>query len=143
MERQQASAIKVASWLRNHADVQRLLTAQSEDLSPADAAIMEEQTTGRGAMIAFEVAGGREAAFHVLDALKHFKLAVSLGSTESLAEHPASMTHAGVPLETKSAYGITEGLVRLSIGIEHPDDLIADLDHALKSLVQQEKLDAF
>ena len=143
MERQQASAIKVASWLRNHADVQRLLTAQSEDLSPADAAIMEEQTTGRGAMIAFEVAGGREAAFHVLDALKHFKLAVSLGSTESLAEHPASMTHAGVPQETKVAYGITEGLVRLSIGIEHPDDLIADLDHALKSLVQQETLDAF
>jgi len=83
-------------------------------------------------MIAFEVKGGRTEAFAFLDALKHFKLAVSLGSVESLAEHPASMTHAGVPADVKAATGITEGLIRLSIGLEHPADLIADLDHALK-----------
>jgi len=67
-----------------------------------------------------------------LDALKVFKLAVSLGSTESLAEHPASMTHAGVPRTIKQATGITEGFVRMSIGLEHPEDLIQDLTHAWK-----------
>jgi len=82
-------------------------------------------------MAAFEVAGGRSAAFRVLNAFRHFQLAVSLGSTESLAEHPASMTHAGVPADVKAQFGITEGLIRISVGIERPDDLIADLDHAL------------
>lgn len=82
-------------------------------------------------MAAFEVAGGRAGAFRVLNAFKHFQLAVSLGSTESLAEHPASMTHAGVPPEVKAQYGISEGLIRISVGIERPEDLIADLDQAL------------
>ena len=80
-----------------------------------------------------ELPGGRKAAFAFLDSLQHFKLAVSLGSTESLAEHPASMTHAGVPTQEKLRHGITEGLVRLSIGLEHPEDLIADIDNALKA----------
>lgn len=84
-------------------------------------------------MLAFEVSGGRKAAFAFLDALQHFKLAVSLGSVESLAEHPASMTHAGVPSAIKKATGITEGLIRLSIGLEHPEDLVADLERALKA----------
>ena len=84
-------------------------------------------------MFAMELPGGRQAAFAFLDALQHFKLAVSLGSTESLAEHPASMTHAGVPSQEKLRHGITEGLVRLSIGLEHPEDLIADIDNALKA----------
>ena len=61
-----------------------------------------------------------------------FKLAVSLGSTESLAEHPASMTHAGVPADVKARTGITESFVRLSIGLEHPEDLVNDLTHAWK-----------
>lgn len=82
-------------------------------------------------MAAFEVAGGRAAAFRVLNAFQHFQLAVSLGSTESLAEHPASMTHAGVPPEVKDQYGISEGLIRISVGIERAEDLIADLDQAL------------
>ena len=82
-------------------------------------------------MAAFEVDGGREAGFRVLNAFKHFQLAVSLGSTESLAEHPASMTHASVPQAVKGQYGISEGLIRISVGIERPEDLIADLDQAL------------
>ena len=82
-------------------------------------------------MAAFEVTGGRAGAFQVLNAFNHFQLAVSLGSTESLAEHPASMTHAGVPPEVKAQYGISEGLIRISVGIERPEDLIADLDQAL------------
>ena len=65
---------------------------------------------------------------------------LSLGSTESLAEHPASMTHAGVPAEEKLRHGITEGLVRLSIGLEHPEDLIADIDLALKAACDVSKL---
>ena len=83
-------------------------------------------------MIGLEVPGGREGAFAFLDALQVFKLAVSLGSTESLAEHPASMTHAGVPADVKARTGITEGFVRLSIGLEHPEDLVQDLTHAWK-----------
>ena len=82
-------------------------------------------------MAAFEVAGGRAGAFRVLNAFTHFQLAVSLGSTESLAEHPASMTHAGLPPEVKAQCGISEGLIRISVGIERPEDLIADLDQAL------------
>ena len=83
-------------------------------------------------MIGLEVPGGREGAFAFLDALEVFKLAVSLGPTESLAEHPASMTHAGVPAEVKARTGITEGFVRLSIGLEHPEDLMNDLTQAWK-----------
>ena len=82
-------------------------------------------------MIAIEIPGGRKAAFCILDSLDVFKLAVSLGSTESLAEHPASMTHAGVSPKEKKRTGITEGLVRLSIGLENADDLIADIEKAL------------
>lgn len=128
---QQDVAEQVFSHLRNHPKVQRFISAWSVDLPDGDKAIAEEQMLGGGAMAAFEVAGGRAGAFRVLNAFKHFQLAVSLGSTESLAEHPASMTHAGVPLEVKAQYGISEGLIRISVGIEWPEDLIADLDQAL------------
>ena len=84
-------------------------------------------------MLSFHVKGGEAEAFRVLNALKLVKLAVSLGSTESLAEHPASMTHAGVDPEERSKLGITDSLVRLSVGVEHPADLIADLGRALEA----------
>jgi methionine-gamma-lyase len=134
VERQQATAGRVFEFLRTHPQVQRLLSGWTEDLSKADQAIAAEQMRGGGSMAAFEVPGGRPAAFAVLNRLKHFQLAVSLGSTESLAEHPASMTHAGVPPEVKAHHGITEGLIRISIGLEHPDDLIEDLRQALEAL---------
>ena len=128
---QQDVAEQVFAHLRNHPNVQRFISAWSVDLSDSNKAVAEEQMLGGGAMAAFEVAGGRAGAFRVLNAFKHFQLAVSLGSTESLAEHPASMTHAGVPPEVKAQYGISEGLIRISVGIERPEDLIADLDQAL------------
>ncbi len=131
VKHQQTVAEKVFAHLRNHPKVDRFISAWSEDLPEADRAVAAEQMIGGGAMAAFEVAGGRAAAFRVLNAFRHFQLAVSLGSTESLAEHPASMTHAGVPADVKAQFGITEGLIRISVGIERPDDLIADLDHAL------------
>lgn len=70
-------------------------------------------------------------AFRFLNALQIFKLAVSLGGTESLASHPASMTHSGVPVDARERIGVRESTIRLSIGIEHPDDLVADLAQAL------------
>jgi methionine-gamma-lyase len=82
-------------------------------------------------MVSFDVKGGEAEAFRFLNALKLVKLAVSLGGTESLAEHPYSMTHADVSPEAKRAAGISDRLVRLSVGIEHPDDTIADLAQAL------------
>jgi cystathionine beta-lyase/cystathionine gamma-synthase len=76
--------------------------------------------------------GGRDMAFRFINALTLFKSAVSLGGTESLICHPASTTHSGVPLELRQQIGISEGLIRVSIGLEHEEDLIADLEGALK-----------
>jgi methionine-gamma-lyase len=80
------------------------------------------------------VVGGEAEAFRLLDNLQVIKLAVSLGGTESLASHPASMTHSGVPKDTRDRLGITDALIRISVGIEDPDDLIADLDAALEQV---------
>jgi methionine-gamma-lyase len=85
-------------------------------------------------MVSFEVKGGEPEAFAFLNHLKLVKLAVSLGSTESLAQHPASMTHAGVAPEDKLAYGILDSLVRLSVGVEHVEDLWWDLEQALNAV---------
>jgi methionine-gamma-lyase len=85
-------------------------------------------------MISFDIVGGEKEAIRFLDALKLFKLAVSLGGTESLAQHPHTMTHADVSVEAKQRAGISERMVRLSIGVEHPEDLIRDLKQALDSV---------
>jgi methionine-gamma-lyase len=96
--------------------------------------VYDTQCSGPGSTFSIEIAGGQAEAFRVLNALRIFKLAVSLGGTESLASHPASTTHSGVPEAVRARIGVTAGLIRLSIGIEHPDDLIADLAQALASL---------
>jgi methionine-gamma-lyase len=93
--------------------------------------LFERQCEGTGSMIAFEVPGGEEAAFRFLDSLWLIKLAVSLGSTESLAEHPKTMTHSEATPAECDAMGVTDGLVRLSIGVEDPGDLIRDISAAL------------
>jgi methionine-gamma-lyase len=87
--------------------------------------------SGYGAMIAFELKGGLEAGRAVMDNVRLATLAVSLGGVETLIEHPASMTHAGMSREDRKESGITDGLVRLSVGIESVDDLIADLAQAM------------
>ena len=89
------------------------------------------QCTGAGSTFSFDIKGGEKAAFAFLNALQIFKLAVSLGGTESLASHPAAMTHSGVPPTCAHRIGVLDTTIRLSIGIEHPDDLIADLAQAL------------
>jgi methionine-gamma-lyase len=96
--------------------------------------VYDRQCTGPGSTFSIEIRGGQQEAFRVLNALRIFKLAVSLGGTESLASHPASTTHSGVPAEVRQRIGVTDGLIRLSIGIEHADDLIADLAQALATV---------
>lgn len=88
--------------------------------------------SGAGSTFSFVVPGGRDAAFRVIDALQLMKSAVSLGGTESLVCHPASTTHSGVTPEMRQRFGVDEGLIRLSVGLEHPDDLMADLRQALR-----------
>jgi methionine-gamma-lyase len=132
------NAEKVARWLSKHPRVARVFYPGYLD-DPRQAEICEKQCTGGGALLSFEIADGtEEAAFRFLDALSHFKLAVSLGANESLAQHPGAMTHADVPPERQREMGITPGLVRLSVGIEHPDDLIADLEQALDAVGEAE-----
>jgi methionine-gamma-lyase len=132
MERQQATAHTLAHWLQSQPGVKRVwypTIQQQED--PWLRALMQRQCTGTGAMIAIELQGSRKQAYAFLNALQLVKLAVSLGSTESLAQHPATMTHRHVPTEVREAWGITEGLIRFSVGIEHPEDLMHDLEQAL------------
>jgi methionine-gamma-lyase len=90
--------------------------------------------SGAGTMISFELKGGVEAGRQMMDHVRVATLAVSLGGVETLIEHPASMTHAGMSAADRLAAGITDGLVRYSVGIEDVGDLIADLDQALSNL---------
>src|ERR671917_2772435 len=96
--------------------------------------VYETQCEAPGSTFSFDVKGGEAEAFRVLNALQVFKLAVSLGGTESLISHPASTTHSGVPKATRDRLGVGDATIRVSIGIEHPDDLVADLAQALATL---------
>jgi len=120
-----------ADFLNDHPKVRRVFYLGLIAENDPQSATYRKQCEGPGSLIAFDVKGGEEAAFRFLNALKLIKLAVSLGGTESLAEHPGSMTHADVPPEEQVRMGITPGLVRLSVGVEHFEDLIADLAQAL------------
>jgi methionine-gamma-lyase len=124
----------VAEFLADHPKVRRVHYLGLLEDGSEQHDIYRRQCRAPGSTFAFEVDGGEPEAFRVLNALEVAKLAVSLGGTESLAEHPASMTHADVPPEQKQRLGITDGMIRLSVGIEHPEDLIADLRQALDAV---------
>jgi methionine-gamma-lyase len=100
-------------------------------MGEAQVARWQRQCSGSGSVITFEVHGGEAEAFRVLDALRHVHLAVSLGGIETLIEHPWSMTHADMTPDQKRAAGITQAMIRLSVGLEHPEDMAADLEQAL------------
>ncbi|MDR0801442.1 cystathionine gamma-synthase family protein [Fluviicola sp.] len=136
MEEQAKNAVEVAEFLRSHPKVSHVyyLGFIPEQGNENEKRIYAEQYTSSGAMIAFDVAGGEKGAFTFLNNLKLIKLAVSLGSTESLAEHPATMTHADVPLDVKEAMKISSSLVRLSVGVEHYEDIISDISQALNNV---------
>ncbi len=136
MEEQAKNAVHVAQFLKNHPKVSHVyyLGFIPEQGTENEKRIYEQQYTSSGAMIAFDVVGGEKEAFQFLNGLKLIKLAVSLGSTESLAEHPATMTHADVPADVKLAMKISPSLVRLSVGVEHYEDIISDCEQALAAL---------
>ena len=130
MERANRNAEVVAEMLGSHPSVDRVhhLSHLPEGRARQ---VFAAQCTAAGSTFSFDVKGGEADAFRVLNALQIFKLAVSLGGTESLASHPASTTHSGVPKDVRDRLGVTDATIRGSIGIEHPDDLVADLAQAL------------
>lgn len=136
MEQQAENAKHVAEFLNHHPKVGKVyyLGNITESGSENEKRILKNQYLSNGAMISFDVVGREKEAFTFLDNLKLIKLAVSLGGTESLAEHPQTMTHADVDPEDKEAMNITEKLVRLSIGVENYEDLISDIGQALDKI---------
>lgn len=129
-----ANALAVTEFLAGHPRVRRVHALSALPAGSVAREVFERQCEGCGSTFSIEVEGGQAAAFAVLNALKIFHLAVSLGGTESLASHPATMTHSGLDPEVRAREGISDGLIRFSIGIEEADDLIADLAQALAVL---------
>jgi methionine-gamma-lyase len=128
------NAHQVASYLAAHPRVAHVHSLDALPPESRAAATFAAQCTGAGSTFSFDLAGGEPDAFRFLNALRLFKLAVSLGGTESLACHPGSTTHSGVPRDVRERSGMREGTIRLSVGIEDADDLIADLAQALDSV---------
>lgn len=133
MSRAGENAAKVCAFLRQHPKVDSM-GYLGFITDPRQQDIYDRHCTGAGSTFSLLVKGGEAEAFRFLDALRIAKLAVSLGGTETLASHPAAMTHLSVPQERKTALGITDNLVRISIGVEDADDLIADFDQALAAI---------
>jgi cystathionine gamma-lyase len=126
IERHVKSAKGIAEWLASHAQVERVFYPGLP--SHKGYAIASRQMKSPGGMISFELRGGLEASRAFLKSLRIFACAESLGGVESLAEHPAIMTHASLPAEARRALGIGDGLLRLSVGLEDAGDLRADLE---------------
>lgn len=129
MDQQSANAMQIAEFLEAHPSVERVGYPGLKSFAQHELA--RTQASGFGAMIWFEVRGGADAGRALIDRIELWSLAESLGSVESLVTHPASMTHADVDPADRERLGITDGLVRLSVGLEHVDDLIAALESAL------------
>ncbi|MGB4839425.1 MAG: cystathionine gamma-synthase family protein [Saprospiraceae bacterium] len=134
MDQQALNAQKVADYLLKHPNVEKVYYLGCINENSPSWPIYKKQYLSPGAMLSFDVKGGEKEAFAFLNQLKMIKLAVSLGSTESLAEHPASMTHAGIEPEKRISMGITDKLVRISVGVENHDDIIWDIGQALGSI---------
>ena len=131
MDQQTKNAQHIAAFLSNHPQIKQVHYLGILKEGSNAYTIYKKQCEAPGAMISFDIKGGEKEAFQFLNKLKLIKLAVSLGGTESLAEHPITMTHAGVEPEHRKRMGITESLIRLSIGVENSEDLIYDIQQAL------------
>jgi len=129
MQRHCENALTVARWLEKHPRVERVFYPGLE--SHSQHALARRQMAAGGGMVTAIVKGGEGAALRMLERCQIFTLAESLGGVESLIEHPAIMTHASVPAEVRSQIGISDALIRLSVGVEDVDDLVADLEQAL------------
>lgn len=130
MRQHEKNAIEVVNFLKDHPKIDSVLYPGLEDFKGHS--IAEEQMKGFGAMISFEVKGGLESAIKFVDSLKLAQLAVSLGDCETLVQLPAAITHRGYPRERLAEFGLTESMVRISVGLEDSKDIIEDLEQALK-----------
>ena len=129
MDKSQESAMKVAKYLEKHPKIEWVKYPGLE--SHPQYQLAKKQMSGFGTMMSFEVKGGITAGELLMNNVKLAMLAVSLGGVETLIQHPASMTHAGLSQQSREEAGITDGLVRFSVGIEDCEDIIADLENAL------------
>jgi methionine-gamma-lyase len=134
MDKAGQNATKVCAFLRDHPKVESVGYLGFLEEGSRQADIYNRHCTGAGSTFSLYLKGGEKEAFAFLDALSIAHLAVSLGGTETLASAPAAMTHLSVPEERKQALGITDNLVRISIGVEDADDLIADFANALDAV---------
>ena len=132
MERHCANAMAVARWLEQRPEVAYTIYPGLEHNKFHDLA--KRQMKGFGGMVSFELKDGLDAGISVMNNVQMSSLAVSLGTVDTLIQHPASMTHAGVPRDECAEYGITDGLVRISVGLEEVEDIIADLDYAFSKI---------
>jgi cystathionine gamma-lyase len=130
MERHNDNAMQVAQFLAEHSKVNKVFYPGLKDHPGFE--IGKRQMTGFGGIISFEVKGGLEEAKKFLKSVRICSLAESLGAVETLIEHPGIMTHASIPKERREEIGITDGLIRISVGIENVEDIIEDLEKALR-----------
>lgn len=133
MARQCASALQIAQWLESHPSVAKVYYPGLPSHPQHD--IAKKQMRGFGGIISATLKGDLQSSARMLSACRIFTLAESLGAVESLIEHPAIMTHATIPADQRRALGIDDGLIRISVGIESPEDLIADLDQAMQKML--------
>jgi cystathionine gamma-lyase len=131
MERHQSNSLAIAQWLESRAGVQRVIYPGLPS-HPAHELAKTQMSHGFGAVVSVEIEGAQADVAAFMNRLQIFAIAEGLGGVESLVGHPRTMSHSRVPEDRKAELGLTENLVRLSVGIEHVDDLIADLDQALK-----------
>jgi O-succinylhomoserine sulfhydrylase len=131
VRQQTDTAAAIAAALAEHPKVSRLIYPGRPDHPQAD--IVARQMRGGSTLVAFEITGGKQAAFRFQDALRLVRISNNLGDAKSLVTHPATTTHQRITQKQRDELGITDGMVRLSCGLEHPDDLIDDLTAALKT----------
>jgi cystathionine gamma-lyase len=132
MKEHERNALRLADYLEGHFKVGKVNYPGLK--SHPQHALAQRQATGYGGMISFEIKGGLEEVKRFLENLRVFAVAESLGGVESLIEHPALMTHASVPKEVREQIGLSDSLVRVSVGIEHIEDLIGDFDQAFEKM---------
>ena len=132
MERHAANALKIAQALQNHAAIESLRYPYLS--SHPQYAIAKKQMKNGGGIVCFNLKGGLESGRTFLNSLQMLSLTANLGDTRSIASHPASTTHAKLSEEERLATGITPGLIRISVGLEHVDDILADILQALESI---------
>lgn len=132
MEQQQANTVRLVELLRGHPKVKRVYYPGLPEMGERQVALWKSQCSGAGSVVSFDVVGAEAEAYRVLDAVRHMRLAVSLGGIETLIEHPWSMTHADMTPEQKLHAGFGPAMIRLSVGLEDPADLVDDLARALE-----------